>query len=95
MTEEKTKRIEIIVTGQVQGVFFRASIRDFALKLNLEGTVRNRRDGSVEIIAEGTEEKLNELIGFAKIGPPSAKVYNIDVTWKEPERKLSRFRVIY
>ena len=95
MTEEKMRRVEIIVTGMVQGVFFRASTRDFARRLNLEGTVRNLFDGSVEIIAEGAEDKLNELIGFAKTGPPSAQVYNIEISWKEPEGNLSRFRVSY
>ena len=52
MGEEK--RIEIKVLGMVQGVFFRATTRDVAGKLGLKGTVRNMRDGSVEIIAEGT-----------------------------------------
>ena len=95
MTDNPIKRVEIIVTGIVQGVFFRASTRDYAIRLNLVGTVRNLRDGTVEIIAEGKEEKLFNLIGYAKRGPPSAKVFNIDVKWKESEGKLYGFKLIY
>ena len=95
MTDNSIKRVEIIVTGIVQGVFFRTSTRDYAKKLNLVGTVRNLRDGTVEIIAEGNEEKLFTLIGYAKRGPPSAKVYNIDIKWKEAEGKLNVFKLIY
>ena len=95
MTDNPIKRVEIIVTGIVQGVFFRSSTRDYAIKLNLKGTVRNLRDGTVEIIAEGEEEKLFNLIGYAKRGPPSAKVYDIDVKWKKTEGKLNGFKLIY
>ena len=92
---ENKKRVEIQVFGIVQGVFFRANTRDYAKKLGVKGTVRNCYDGSVEIIAEGSEEKLNELIAFAKIGPPSAKVYNINVKWEEAKGDFSSFRVVY
>ena len=95
MTNSAIKRVEIIVRGIVQGVFFRTSTRDFAAKLNIMGTVRNLRDGAVEIIAEGKEEKLFELIGYAKRGPPSAKVYDVDVSWKAPLGKLNGFKVTY
>ncbi len=95
MTDSSIKRVEIIVTGIVQGVFFRASTRDYAIKLNVVGTVRNLRDGTVEIIAEGKEEKLLSLIGYAKRGPSSAKVYSINVKWKESEGKLNGFKLIY
>lgn len=93
--ETRLKRVEIKVYGLVQGVFFRAKTRDFARKLGIKGTVRNVYDGSVEIIAEGTENQLNELIGFAKRGPPSAKVYNIEVQWSEAKMDLVSFRITY
>ena len=92
---EKKKRVIIRVYGIVQGVFFRANTRDFAQKLGLKGTVRNVLDGSVEIIAEGDEELLNRLISYAKTGPPSAKVYNIDVDWDEPKNDLPYFKITY
>jgi acylphosphatase len=92
---DEEKRIEIKVLGMVQGVFFRATTRDKARKLGLKGTVRNMRDGSVEIIAEGTEDSLNRLISFAKQGPPSAKVYDTQVKWEQAKGDLSYFKVIY
>jgi acylphosphatase len=92
---EEEKRVEIKVFGLVQGVFFRATTRDVARKLGLKGTVRNVRDGSVEIIAEGTEEKLNQLISFAKKGPSSARVYDIKVKWEEPKGDMSYFGISY
>jgi len=92
---EEEKRIEIRVFGMVQGVFFRTTTRDVARKLRLKGTVRNMRDGSVEIIAEGSEERLNKLISFAKQGPPSAKVYDIQVKWEQVRGDFSYFKVIH
>ena len=92
---EDEKRVKIQVFGIVQGVFFRANTRDYAKKLGIKGTVRNIYDGSVEIIAEGNEKKLIELIAFAKTGPPSAKVYNIDIKWEKALGNFSDFRVVY
>ena len=92
---EKKKRVTIRVYGIVQGVFFRANTRDFAQKLGLRGTVRNVLDGSVEIVAEGDEESLNKLITYAKTGPPSAKVYNIEIDWEESRNDLPHFRITY
>ncbi len=94
-SESKERRVEIIVTGMVQGVFFRVSTREVAQKLGVRGTVRNLSDGSVEIIAEGKEEKLNKLIRFAKNGPPSAKVYYTDIKWSNTKSDLPPFRIVY
>jgi acylphosphatase len=94
MTNDK-KRVIIRVYGMVQGVFFRASTRDFAQQFDLMGTVRNVRDGSVEIIAEGSEEDLSKLISFAQEGPPSAKVTSVDVSWEDSKDDLPYFRVIF
>ena len=93
--DKEIRRVEIIVYGLVQGVFFRATTRDVAAKLGLRGTVRNLHDGSVEIIAEGYNNDLNTLISFAKKGPPSAKVYDIDIVWKDPQENLPFFKITY
>ena len=93
--EKEIERIEIVVSGIVQGVFFRASTREVATKLGIRGTVRNLSDGSVEIIAEGTKEKLNKLIRFARNGPPSARVYDIEVKWVKAKSDLPSFRITY
>lgn len=95
MSIDRIKQVKIIVTGIVQGVFYRAYTRDFAQKLGVKGTVRNLQDGSVEIVAEGEEEKLLKLIGFAKKGSPSSKVYNVDVEWKEPTNDFLGFKITF
>lgn len=93
--QNEIKRVEIIVKGLVQGVFFRASTREVALKLGLRGTVRNLNDGSVEIVAEGTQERLERLIKFAKVGPPSAKVYDTEIKWTDAKSNLPIFKITY
>jgi acylphosphatase len=62
------------VSGKVQGVFFRASARNEALRLGLHGHARNLSDGSVEVIAEGSDEALQELEQWLRKGPPAARV---------------------
>ena len=55
------KRIHVIISGRVQGVFFRYNTNKVANKLGLKGFVRNLSDGCVEVVAEGSEDKLKEL----------------------------------
>jgi acylphosphatase len=72
-------RVRIVVQGKVQGVFFRASTRARARSLGLRGWVRNRRDGSVEAVAEGPEKALELWIEFCRRGPPDARVEAMEV----------------
>lgn len=67
----------IKVTGRVQGVWFRDSTRRKASELGISGFVRNERDGSVFIEAEGAPESLNKLIEWCREGPPNAKVEDV------------------
>lgn len=69
----------IRVVGKVQGVFFRASAKMKADELNVKGTVRNERDGSVYIEAEGDTEQMNAFLEWCKAGPPRSRVDNLDV----------------
>ena len=79
------KRIIIKVYGRVQGVFFRYTTRKVARKLGLAGIVKNMPDGSVYMEAEGKEDKLLELLEFAKKGPTHAKVEEVKYEFKESE----------
>lgn len=67
-------RIRIIVQGRVQGVGFRYHTCQQALALSLTGYVKNLPDGSVEIVADGGTEPLQQLVDWAKQGPPTAQV---------------------
>lgn len=69
-----TARVNLIVTGKVQGVFFRQSTLQEAQRLGLCGWVCNLPDGSVEIEAEGDEASLRDLVAWAQHGPPMARV---------------------
>jgi acylphosphatase len=62
------------VTGRVQGVWFRASTRDRAADIGLDGWVRNLADGRVEVLASGTDGQIEELETFLRQGPPGARV---------------------
>lgn len=68
----------IRVTGRVQGVWFRGWTVDQARELGLSGWVRNRRDGSVEILADGPAAAIAELIRRCHSGPPAARVERVE-----------------
>jgi acylphosphatase len=76
-------RVHVRVWGRVQGVYFRASTRDQARTLGLQGWVRNRGDGTVELVAEGPEPALKALVAWARRGPPMADVAELEVVWEE------------
>jgi acylphosphatase len=82
-------RIQIKVTGRVQGVCFRYYTQQKAISLGLKGYVKNLPNGSsVEIVAEGTEDMLNMLLDWSKKGPPAANV--LDITYSK-ENFLNEF----
>lgn len=66
-----------LVTGKVQGVFFRASTREQALRLGLCGYAKNLADGQVEVVASGNDESLAELEEWLHHGPPAARVESV------------------
>ena len=74
------RHITIMVSGSVQGVFFRATTKAKADELGVKGFVRNLPDGAVYIEAEGDHETLLEFQSWCKKGPPRAQVNGIDVT---------------
>lgn len=71
------KSIKIIISGRVQGVWFRKSTKELADKLGIVGTVRNVADGSIIITAQGEEPILNEFLAFCRTVPPLPKVKNV------------------
>ncbi len=73
------KHVSIRVYGKVQGVFFRASTKETADELGINGSVRNEHDGSVSIEAEGDDETLDKFIEWCKKGPRLASVHRCDV----------------
>jgi acylphosphatase len=70
--------VRFIVSGRVQGVFFRASTRIEALRLGVSGHAKNLDDGRVEVVASGNAEALDSLERWLRVGPPSARVDCVD-----------------
>jgi acylphosphatase len=91
MAEKASLRATI--QGRVQGVFFRASVEEWAIQLNLTGYVRNRPGNLVEVRAEGDKPNLEKLLEYLKVGPPAASVKDILTTWGEYTGSFSSFRI--
>lgn len=85
--------VHLRIIGRVQGVYYRASTVQEAAKLSLTGWVRNCDDGSVEVIAEGSRAKLEELIAWCREGPPGARVNQIEVRWQTAEGGFRGFNI--
>ena len=87
--------VQAIVYGYVQGVLFRDFVSKRATELGLTGYVRNLPEGSVEVNAEGRKKQLEKLIGYLKVGPPTAEVEKVVVNWSEYTGNYSRFAIRY
>jgi acylphosphatase len=85
----RARRAQVVVRGRVQGVFFRATMRDRALSLGLTGWARNNRDGTVEAVFEGDAERVQSMVGWCARGPSGAAVDGVDVEWSEPAGETS------
>ncbi|MFW6283010.1 MAG: acylphosphatase [Minisyncoccales bacterium] len=77
------KSIRLYITGVVQGVFYRAFVKENAEKHNVKGFVRNLEDGRVEVFLEGNIEDVNKMIDVCKKGPKHSKIRNVE---EKPER---------
>ena len=86
------KHLVIQVSGKVQGVFFRASAKETANKLNIKGFAQNQPDGSVCIEAEGDEENVKQFADWCRMGPPRAQVTGIAIMEGELKNYL-RFEI--
>jgi acylphosphatase len=85
----------VLVSGEVQGVFFRQETKRRADNVNVKGWVRNRSDGSVEAVFEGEEQAVRALVEFCKRGPSRAVVTNAEVDWEDYVGEFSDFRIRY
>jgi acylphosphatase len=93
MTDSPNETRRYIVTGRVQGVGFRWFVEHAAVLLGLSGWVRNRADGSVEVLASGSREKLHDLYTELRKGPRASRVDNVEVEDTAPDTKMKSFRI--
>jgi acylphosphatase len=87
------ERAHVYVSGRVQGVFFRDSVRERAKQLGLIGWVRNIPDGRVEALFEGPSESVREMVRWCEEGPSHADVENVDTEFEAPRGDLEGFEV--
>ena len=87
------KRVQLIVSGRVQGVWYRAYTQRKATELELCGYVRNLEDGTVEIVAEGGAESISALAAWAEKGSPMAKVREVRMEETERGEPFSEFSI--
>ena len=87
-------RARIIVSGIVQGVFFRASTTDIARANNVCGWVKNNPDGTVEAVLEGDRRDVAAVIEWCRTGPPAARVDGVRVEWEEFKGEFDDFNAL-
>ena len=88
------KQVRIVIHGRVQGVFFRDTANGAANQMGIKGHVRNNPDGTVEIVAQGSEEQIKEFLEFCCKGPKQAEVTNVDIEEQDVE-KFDEFEIRY
>ena len=88
-------RAHLLISGRAQGVFFRKHTQERARALGLTGWVKNLEDGRVEIVAEGARAKVEQLLSWARQGPPGAQVEKAQVSWQKPTGQFTDFTIAY
>ena len=89
------ERCHLIISGRVQGVCYRMYARDEAMRLELTGWVKNKPDGTVEIMAEGKSEQLCKLLAWCLSGPPMAIVTSVKDNFSAAQDNSNSFNIIY
>ena len=97
MAEDQSQRarVRLRITGRVQGVGFRFSALDEARRLGLRGWVRNTHDGAVELMAEGEQGALRQLVSWCYAGPRGALVTDVHETWLRDQQEFDSFRITH
>ena len=89
------QRVRLLVSGNVQGVFFRQALKVVAKKNNVSGWVRNLKDRRVEAVFEGDSKSTNSVIEWTRVGPANSRVDDIEVINEEFKNEFSAFEVLY
>ena len=91
----KQQRVHLLVSGKVQGVFFRQALKVLAVKNNVCGWVRNLKDKQVEALLEGDSNAINLIVEWAHHGPANARVDEIKFNNEEFKNEFTTFEVLY
>ena len=88
------KQIKLKILGHVQGVSLRANTKKFADKSKITGWIKNENDGSVSLVAQGTDEQLNKLIKWLKSNPDTSKIETIEKKESQIKEKFEEFEIL-
>lgn len=88
-------RAHVFISGRVQGVGFRASVRTQAREAGVEGWVRNLSDGRVEAVFEGPRASVQRLVSWCYSGPTAAEVERVELSWEEPTGTEGGFATLW
>jgi acylphosphatase len=88
-------RANTIISGRVQGVFFRMETKRAADRFGVSGWVRNLKGGTVEAVFEGDRDRVEAVLGWCRQGPPHAVVTDVDTTWSEYTGEFSGFNIAF
>ena len=88
-------RVHAIISGKVQGVFFRMETREAAQNYGVSGWVRNNHDGTVEAVFEGDKSAVDSVLQWCKQGPPGSRVDDIHLDWEPYRGDFTEFNIRY
>jgi acylphosphatase len=92
---ENKVRAHAIISGRVQGVFFRVETKRAADGFGVFGWVKNRRDGTVEALFEGDQDRVDAVLEWCKEGPAHARVFAVNVDWENYTGEFTAFDITY
>jgi acylphosphatase len=87
-------RAHVVVSGRVQGVWYRGSAQAEARSRGVTGWIRNRPDATVEAMLEGEEAAVRAVVDWCRRGPPGARVEGLDVKWLPFEGEFDAMRIV-
>jgi acylphosphatase len=88
-------RARAVISGRVQGVFFRLETKRTAQSYGVSGWVKNQMDGTVAAIFEGPKDSVDAVLEWCRLGPPHANVASVDVVWEDYKGEFKSFEVTY
>ena len=88
-------RVHLTINGKVQGVFFRAHTQEKAKEFGITGWVANEADGTVSVVAEGSENKINNFVDWCHSGPSTSEVEKVKVSKVDYMREFNEFKIRY
>ena len=92
---EDNVRARLVISGRVQGVFFRLETQRTAQRRDVTGWVRNLADGRVEAVVEGPRAQVNDVIDWCRQGPSAARVDSLDIQWGDFQGEFAGFDITY